>query len=88
MSDLINFGQGEDGSIIINHIAECDGFSIHYRNNDTKNIILPQLENSMIYEVQVFAESILNKTCYDAQRTLLVIQLLTEIRHQCGIKCQ
>ncbi len=78
--------QGEDGSIVINHIAECDGFSINYRNGHSEDIQHPQFDNSMFYEAKEFAETILDKSLYQSQRALLKIEMLTEMRCQCGIK--
>ncbi|GAM55134.1 possible oxidoreductase [Vibrio ishigakensis] len=84
-SHLASEIQGEKGSIIIEHIAECDRLTIQYSNGEVEHIELPQAENSMYYEAEAFAQRIQHKGPYTSQHSLTVANLLSEIRKQTGV---
>ena len=49
--------QGENGSIMINHISEMRGAKIIYRNNTEEILTEYQEENTMVYELEHFIET-------------------------------
>ncbi|MFV8463819.1 Gfo/Idh/MocA family protein [Vibrio campbellii] len=80
--------QGEQGAIIIDHIAECTDVKIRYRDGSIENLTQVQSENSMSYEAQAFADCIGGDrtTQTDAkQRALTVAKLITKMRQQVGV---
>ncbi|MCY9828773.1 Gfo/Idh/MocA family protein [Vibrio chagasii] len=80
--------QGEQGAIIIDHIAECTDVKIRYRDGSIENLTQVQSENSMSYEAQAFADCIAgdHTTQTDAkQRALTVAKLITKMRQQAGV---
>jgi predicted dehydrogenase len=77
--------QGESGRLVIDHIADVPSLSIHYRNGRFEDLTVPQHENTMIYEADVFADALLKGQLPDRQRVLWTSALLTEIRQQIGI---
>lgn len=80
--------QGEQGAIIIDHIAECTDVKIRYRDGSIENLTQVQSENSMSYEAQAFADCIGgdHTTQADAkQRALTVAKLITKMRQQVGV---
>ncbi|CAH6796349.1 putative oxidoreductase YgjR [Vibrio chagasii] len=80
--------QGEQGAIIIDHIAECTDVKIRYRDGSIENLTQVQSENSMSYEAQAFADCIAgdHTTQTDAkQRALTVAKLITKMRKQVGV---
>ncbi|NOH34490.1 Gfo/Idh/MocA family protein [Vibrio chagasii] len=80
--------QGEQGAIIIDHIAECTDVKIRYRDGSIENLTQVQSENAMSYEAQAFADCIGgdHTTQTDAkQRALTVAKLITKMRQQVGV---
>ncbi|MEC7941068.1 MAG: Gfo/Idh/MocA family oxidoreductase [Pseudomonadota bacterium] len=80
--------QGEQGAIIIDHIAECTDVKIRYRDGSIENLTQVQSNNSMSYEAQAFAGCIGgdHTTQTDAkQRALTVAKLITKMRQQVGV---
>ncbi|WP_394141973.1 Gfo/Idh/MocA family protein [Vibrio chagasii] len=80
--------QGEQGAIIIDHIAECTDVKIRYRDGSIESLTQVQSENSMSYEAQAFADCIGgdHTTQTDAkQRALTVAKLITKMRQQVGV---
>ncbi|UJF16916.1 Gfo/Idh/MocA family oxidoreductase [Vibrio sp. SS-MA-C1-2] len=79
--------QGESGSLVISHISECDSVTLMTREGKTEQLMVPQEENSMIYEAQAFADQINanNPDLAAQQRSLIVAEILTEIRQQTGV---
>ncbi|WP_299135193.1 Gfo/Idh/MocA family protein [uncultured Vibrio sp.] len=80
--------QGEQGAIIIDHIAECTDVKIRYRDGIIENLTQAQSENSMSYEAQAFAGCIEGDNETQAQaklRALTVAKLITEMRQQVGV---
>lgn len=80
--------QGELGSILIDHIAECTDVKIQYRNGEVEDLNQPQHDNSMCYEANRFAQ-VLNgdkeAQSEAQQRALIVSELITEMRRQVGV---
>ncbi|WP_105902816.1 Gfo/Idh/MocA family protein [Vibrio gangliei] len=79
--------QGEAGSMIIEHISECDHVILKLRGEEPMRFEVPQVENTMTYEASVFAEQIKQgKLCQKAKaRALGVSRITTEVRKQTGV---
>ncbi len=80
--------QGEQGAIIIDHIAECTDVKIRYHDGSIENLTQAQSENSMSYEAQAFVSCIEGDKNTQAQaqvRALTVAKLITEMRQQVGV---
>ncbi|OEF30002.1 Gfo/Idh/MocA family protein [Vibrio rumoiensis] len=79
--------QGEAGSMIIEHISECDHIVLKLRGEEAVTYQVPQVENTMTYEAQVFADQIKQgKLCEKAKaRALGVSRITTEVRKQVGV---
>ncbi|NOH98253.1 Gfo/Idh/MocA family oxidoreductase [Vibrio sp. 99-70-13A1] len=77
--------QGENGSIIIDHIAECTKVTIEYRDGKTEDLSVKQAENSMSYEAEEFARRIQLKDLTRDKRALIVSEVTTEMRKQLGV---
>lgn len=80
--------QGEQGAIIIDHIAECTDVKIRYRDGTVENLTQHQSENSMSFEAQAFADCIhgdQETKAQTTQRALTVCKLITEMRQQVGV---
>lgn len=78
--------QGENGSIIIDHIAECTKVTIEYRDGTVEDLSLPQAENSMYYEAQAFVDRIVNNQTQRDTRALMTSEVTTAMRQQVGIR--
>lgn len=79
--------QGEMGSIVIENIADCEKVIYNSRTNSLVNITLNQHENKLVYEAQCFAKLVKNRITEHPglNHSLLVSQVLTEIRQQTGV---
>lgn len=79
--------QGEQGSLLINHIALCEKVTLHNRS-ETSDLSLPQDKNSMRYEARFFAQQIINGMMDKAAvlRSKQTAQVITEIRQLTGVK--
>lgn len=79
--------QGEAGSMIIEHISECDHIVLKLRGEEAVTLTVPQVENTMTYEASIFAEQIKQgKLCEKAKtRALGVSRISTEVRKQVGV---
>lgn len=79
--------QGEAGSMIIEHISECDHIVLKVRGENSATLKVPQVENTMTYEASIFAEQIKQgKLCEKAKaRALGVSRISTEVRKQTGV---
>ncbi|MBW3695808.1 Gfo/Idh/MocA family oxidoreductase [Vibrio sp. T187] len=77
--------QGEEGSIIIDHIAECTKVTIQYRDGTTEELTVPQVENSMYYEAEAFAKKIHAQDLSRDERALITSEITTEMRKQVGV---
>ena len=78
--------QGEKGSLVIKHIAQCE--QVHLHTDKVTNLTLPQDDNSMCYEASFFAEQIRNGKIDEAamQRTKTTSEVITEIRRLTAVK--
>lgn len=79
--------QGEDGLILIENFTESNKFELHLGATSPQSVIVEQEENSMIYEALAFAAQIHDKKMNQThvQRTLIVSELITEVRRQTGV---
>lgn len=79
--------QGEEGSLVIDHIAECQRITVMPRSGKPQDLTQPQHINTMFYEAETFAKLIDNKEVNHpglaVSRT--TAKLLTEIRRQTGV---
>lgn len=79
--------QGEEGSLVIDHIAECQRITVMPRSGKPQDLTQPQHINTMLYEAETFAKLIdnndLNHPGLAVSRT--TAKLLTEIRRQTGV---
>jgi predicted dehydrogenase len=79
--------QGEMGSIVIEHIADCEKVIYNSRTSSLVNITLNQHENHLFYEAQTFAKLVKNRITEHPglNHSLLTSEVITEIRHQTGV---
>lgn len=87
-SQLSNEIQGEQGSLLIDHIALCDKVTLIERENKAKTALtIATNDNSMIYEVRFFAEQIKNQKIDNTamQRAKITSAIITEIRSLTGV---
>lgn len=79
--------QGEAGSMVIEHLSECDHIVLKLRGEEAVTLTVPQVENTMTYEASIFAEQIKQKKlCEKAKaRALGVSRIITEVRKQVGV---
>ena len=79
--------QGEEGSLLIEKIAECQKVAFVPRGGKAQDLSQPQHINTMLYEAQAFArlveENEVNHPGLAVSRT--TAKLLTEIRRQTGV---
>lgn len=79
--------QGEDGSLVIEKISECQKLSIVPRGGKAQELTQPQHINTMLYEAEVFARLVedneVNHPGLAISRTTAKLQ--TEIRRQTGV---
>jgi len=76
--------QGEEGSLVIEHVSQCHQIRLVPREGPAQDLSLPQAENTMVYEAEHFAKLInqreINHSGLDYSKK--VARLLTEIRRQ------
>lgn len=79
--------QGEAGSMVIEHISECDHIILKLRGEEAVTLHVPQVENTMTYEAKIFAQQIQQgKLCEKAKaRALGVSRISTAVRKQVGV---
>lgn len=80
--------QGEDGTLAIEMLSECKKLTFTPRGGIPVDITLPQHENTMYYEAEVFARLVQSDE-YEhigLNVSLLMAKLLTEIRAQTGVR--
>lgn len=85
-SQLDNEIQGEKGSLLIKHVAQCERVSLFNKKNIT-DLTQAQNENSMYYEARFFAQQITSqKIDTEAMsRSKITSEVITEIRRLTGI---
>jgi len=79
--------QGEEGSLVIEQVSECQRVSFVARGGKPLDLSQPQHINTMLYEAETFARLIeTNEINHPGlNRSLSVARLLTEIRRQTGV---
>ncbi|ELV7527703.1 Gfo/Idh/MocA family oxidoreductase [Edwardsiella ictaluri] len=79
--------QGEEGSLVIEHLSQCQRVTLIPRGGAAQEIGVIQRENTMEYEAQAFARLIGEGRVTHAgvARTLTTVRLLDEIRRQTGV---
>jgi len=79
--------QGEEGSLVIEQVSECQRVSFVARGGKPLDLSQPQHINTMLYEAETFARLIeTNEINHPGlNRSLSVAKLLTEIRRQTGV---
>ena len=88
-SQLNNEIQGENGSLLIEHVAQCEKVTLIEQKNDKRtDLSIDRNENSMVYEAHFFAQQIKkNKIDSSAmQRAKTTSSVITEIRRLTGVK--
>ncbi|MCW1873530.1 Gfo/Idh/MocA family oxidoreductase [Erwinia sp. INIA-01] len=79
--------QGEAGSLVVEHVSECQNVSFVARGAKPQDLTQPQHINTMLYEAETFARLIeTNEINHPGLNySLSVARLLTEIRRQTGV---
>ncbi|MFC4101878.1 Gfo/Idh/MocA family protein [Paenibacillus xanthanilyticus] len=82
--------QGEEGSIVINHISEPSQVRIHYRDGRVEDITdSKQIEDNMMYEVREFvsllAQGKLESEVNSHASSLTAMEVMDEARKQIGL---
>ncbi|WP_409311308.1 Gfo/Idh/MocA family protein [Pectobacterium sp. B1J-3] len=79
--------QGEEGSLVIEKLSECQQVTFIPRDGKSLDLSQPQHINSMLYEAARFAALVADNHVDDAAitRSRTVAKLLTEIRRQTGV---
>lgn len=79
--------QGEEGSLLIEKLAECRQLRILPRSGAEQNLTQPQHSNTMRYEAEVFASLVeTQQTAHPGlEISRLTAELLTTIRQQTGV---
>lgn len=79
--------QGEDGSLVIEKLSECQRIMFIPRDGKPLDLSQPQHINSMLYEAENFAARVAANHLNHAElaRSRAVAGLLTEIRRQTGV---
>ena len=79
--------QGESGSLVIEHISECQKVCFVPRGGKTQDLTTPQHINTMLYEAEAFAHLVesgeVDHPALAVSRTTAKLQ--TEIRRQTGV---
>lgn len=79
--------QGEDGSLVVEKISECQKVTFVPRGGKAQDLTQPQHINTMLYEAEVFARLVetneVNHPGLAVSRTTAKLQ--TEIRRQTGV---
>ncbi|MFF2483393.1 Gfo/Idh/MocA family protein [Paenibacillus sp. NPDC058071] len=81
--------QGEEGSMLIDQISQPSGVRIHYRDGRVEDVSRPQANNTMVYEIQAFADLVkagqLESTVNSYANSLAVMEIIDEARRQIGL---
>lgn len=79
--------QGEEGSLVIEQIAECQGIRFVPRGAKPQDLSQPQHINPLLYEAEAFVRLVENNEVNHPGLTTScsTAKLLTEIRHQTGV---
>ncbi|KAA9003305.1 Gfo/Idh/MocA family oxidoreductase [Affinibrenneria salicis] len=79
--------QGEEGTLVIDKIAECQRIQFFSLDGKRQDLSLPQHINAMLYEAEIFAGLVDSGSVEHPglATSLDVARLLTEIRRQTGV---
>lgn len=79
--------QGEEGSLTIESISECQSVAFTPRGSRSQDLSRPQHINTMLYEAEIFARLVENNQVeHDGlPLSLLTSRMQTEIRRQTGV---
>jgi scyllo-inositol 2-dehydrogenase (NADP+) len=81
--------QGENGSILIDHIQDMTKIEIRYKDGTTEDITVEQDKPKMYYEAKEFIELIergeLESKVNSHANSLAVMEIMTEARRQVGL---
>lgn len=79
--------QGEDGTLVIEGVSECQSVALTPRGGSRQDLSQPQHINTMLYEAMAFAALVENNQVEHAglENSRIVATLLTEIRRQTGV---
>jgi predicted dehydrogenase len=82
--------QGEEGNMIIERISQPSSVRIQYRDGrEEENVSRDQVSNSMVYEIQSFAELVergeLESPINSFANSLTVMEIMDEARRQIGL---
>lgn len=82
--------QGEEGNMIIERISQPSSVRIQYRDGrEEENVSRDQVSNSMVYEIQSFAELVergeLESPINSFANSLTVMEIMDEARKQIGL---
>lgn len=80
--------QGENGSLVITKISECQEVAFYPRGGSAQNLSVPQHINSMLYEAEIFADLVERKAVEHPALALsqAIARWQTEIRAQTGVR--
>jgi predicted dehydrogenase len=86
-SDIPSEIQGEEGTLIVEKISECQSVVLTPRGENRQDLSQPQHINTMLYEARVFAGLVKNQQVehQGLENSLIIARLLTEIRRQTGV---
>lgn len=86
-SDIPSEIQGEEGTLIVERISECQALSLTPRGGQRQDLTQPQHINTMLYEAIRFAELVEQRQIEHSglQVSRSAAKLLTEIRTQTGV---
>jgi len=79
--------QGEDGSLVVEQVSECQRLSFVPRGAKAQDLTQPQHINTMLYEAEVFARLVENNQVDHPglATSRITAKVLTEIRRQTGV---
>lgn len=86
-SDIPSEIQGEEGTLVIDKVSECQGVALTPRGGNRQDLTQPQHINTMLYEAQAFADLVERQQVEHPglENSLIVAHLLTEVRRQTGV---
>ena len=87
-SDIPSEIQGEDGTLVIEKISECQKVTFTPRGGQPEIISQPQHENTMYYEAEVFAKLVQYQSVEHAGINVSrsTAKILTQIRALTGVE--
>ncbi|WP_042170895.1 Gfo/Idh/MocA family protein [Paenibacillus gorillae] len=81
--------QGEGGNIIIERISQPSSVRLQYRDGSEEDVSRPQVSNTMVYEIQAFADLIhagqTESPVNSYANSLTVMEIMDEARRQIGL---